>query len=148
MLCYILRLSLQQSQQNKETTGRATTAELYPGRDTFVFDQGHVTKNQLIKQLRSQGPLLLSPHGERERDPGLVWSRVPWTIDIMREGSFDFNILLTIFLSTSKEGYLESRSISTAIRHNVRICFSVTFTLQSPTAVTLISILKQFRFSV
>ena len=25
---------------------------------------------------RSQGPLLLGPSGERERDPGLVWSRV------------------------------------------------------------------------
>ena len=24
----------------------ATTAQLYPGRDTFEFDQGHVTKNQ------------------------------------------------------------------------------------------------------
>ena len=23
---------------------RATTAQLYPGRDTFEFDQGHVTK--------------------------------------------------------------------------------------------------------
>ena len=30
---------------------RATTAELYPGWDTFVFDQGHVTKNQPIKVL-------------------------------------------------------------------------------------------------
>ena len=27
---------------------RATSAELYPGRDTFEFDQGHVTKNQPI----------------------------------------------------------------------------------------------------
>ena len=24
----------------------ATTAQLYPGRDTFEFDQGQVTKNQ------------------------------------------------------------------------------------------------------
>ena len=30
---------------------RATTAELYPGRDTFEFDQGHVTKNQPITVL-------------------------------------------------------------------------------------------------
>ena len=45
MLCYILRLSLQQSQKNTE---RATTEELYPGRDTFTFDQGHVTENQPI----------------------------------------------------------------------------------------------------
>jgi len=27
---------------------RATTAPLYSGRDTFEFDQGHVTKNQLV----------------------------------------------------------------------------------------------------
>ena len=27
---------------------RATTAELYPGQDTFEFDQGHVTKHQPI----------------------------------------------------------------------------------------------------
>ena len=30
---------------------RATTAQLYPGRDTFKFDQGHVTKNQPITVL-------------------------------------------------------------------------------------------------
>ena len=51
VLCYIVRLSLQQSQQNKQTTERATTAELYPGRDQFVFDQGHVIKNQPITLL-------------------------------------------------------------------------------------------------
>ena len=30
---------------------RATTAQLYPDRDTFEFDQGHVTKNQPITVL-------------------------------------------------------------------------------------------------
>ena len=30
---------------------RATTAQLYPGRDTFEFDQGHMTKNQPITVL-------------------------------------------------------------------------------------------------
>ena len=30
---------------------RATTVQLYPGRDTFEFDQGHVTKNQPITVL-------------------------------------------------------------------------------------------------
>ena len=29
----------------------ATTAQLYLGRDTFEFDQGHVTKNQPITVL-------------------------------------------------------------------------------------------------
>ena len=33
---------------------RATTAQLYPGWDTFEFDQGHVTKNQLIEVLLSE----------------------------------------------------------------------------------------------
>ena len=30
---------------------RATTAQLYPGWDTFEFDQGYVTKNQPITVL-------------------------------------------------------------------------------------------------
>ena len=30
---------------------RATTAQLYPGRDTFEFDQGHVAKNQPVAVL-------------------------------------------------------------------------------------------------
>ena len=40
---------------------RATTAELYPGRDTFEFDQGHMTKNHPITVLVflvQQSPLL------------------------------------------------------------------------------------------
>ena len=39
MFCYIFR---------KKDGVRATTAQLYPGRDTFEFDQGHVTNNQPI----------------------------------------------------------------------------------------------------
>ena len=27
-------------------SARATTAQLYPGQNTFEFDQGHMTKNQ------------------------------------------------------------------------------------------------------
>ena len=38
-------------QTNKQKTERAITEELYPGRDTSVFDQGHVTKNQQITVL-------------------------------------------------------------------------------------------------
>ena len=34
---------------------RATTVQLYPGRDTFEFGQGHVTKNQPMTV-----PILLS----------------------------------------------------------------------------------------
>ena len=32
---------------------QATTVQFYPGRDTFEFDQGHVTKNQQITVLVS-----------------------------------------------------------------------------------------------
>ena len=42
----------QDSRENTNKDGaRATTAQLYPGRDTFEFDQGHVTKNQPITVL-------------------------------------------------------------------------------------------------
>ena len=34
-----------------ETSGPKGTALLYPGRDTFEFDQGHVIKNQPITAL-------------------------------------------------------------------------------------------------
>jgi len=36
---------------NKQSAVRATTAQLYPDRDTFEFDQEHVTKNQPITEL-------------------------------------------------------------------------------------------------
>jgi len=36
---------------NKQSAVRATIAQLYPGRYTFEFDQGHVTKNQPIADL-------------------------------------------------------------------------------------------------
>ena len=45
---YIFRLK--QKQTNKDDAG-ATTAQLYPGQDTFELDQGHVTKNQPITVL-------------------------------------------------------------------------------------------------
>ena len=51
MNCFVIYLDFpfnNHSKTNKQTTARATTAELYPGRDTFEFDQGHVTKNQPI----------------------------------------------------------------------------------------------------
>ena len=50
MLCYVFKLSLKQSCA-VVFSGRATTAQLYPGRDTFEFDQGRVTKNQPITVL-------------------------------------------------------------------------------------------------
>ena len=53
MFCYIFRLSLKQSySKNTNKDGvQAATAQLYPGRDTFGFDQGHVTKNEPITVL-------------------------------------------------------------------------------------------------
>ena len=54
MLCYIyLNFPLTIIWQKHAVVfgARATTAQLYPGRDTFEFDQGHVTKNQPITML-------------------------------------------------------------------------------------------------
>ena len=50
LFCYIFRLSPNNhmTKTNKQNAVRATTAQLYPGRDTFDFDQGHMTKNQPI----------------------------------------------------------------------------------------------------
>ena len=42
----------EQKQRNKDGVW-ATTAQLYPGQDTFEFDQGQVTKNQPITVLIS-----------------------------------------------------------------------------------------------
>ena len=39
-----------QKQTNKDGV-QATTAQLYPGRDTFDFDLGHVNKNQPFTML-------------------------------------------------------------------------------------------------
>ena len=50
VLFCLLRLSYSKKQRNKDGV-RATTAQLCPGRDTFEFDQGHVTKNQPITVL-------------------------------------------------------------------------------------------------
>ena len=48
----LLYTGIQTFIQQKQTDGvRATTAQLYPGQDTFEFDQGHVTKNQQITVL-------------------------------------------------------------------------------------------------
>ena len=41
---------IEQRQTNKDGV-RAATAQLYPGRDTFEFDQRHATKNQPITVL-------------------------------------------------------------------------------------------------
>ena len=50
MLCYIFRSSL--NQLCAVVFGVwATTAQLYLGRDTFEFDQEHMTKNQPITVL-------------------------------------------------------------------------------------------------
>ena len=49
MFCYIFRLSL--NNHIAKFNMRTTTAQLYPGRDTFEFDEGYVTKNQPITVL-------------------------------------------------------------------------------------------------
>ena len=49
VLLYI-QTFIQQKETNQDGK-RATTAQLYPGRDTFEFDQGHMTKNQPVAVL-------------------------------------------------------------------------------------------------
>ena len=49
--CFVIYLDFHIAKTNKQSAVRATTAQLYPGRDTFDFDQGHVTKNQPIAVL-------------------------------------------------------------------------------------------------
>ena len=48
---YLLDFSLNNHIHVAKFDVRATTAQLYPGQDTFEFDQGHVTKNQPITML-------------------------------------------------------------------------------------------------
>ena len=50
MKCFVIYLDFHIAKTNKDFV-RATTAQLYPGRDTFEFDQGHMTKNQPITVL-------------------------------------------------------------------------------------------------
>ena len=51
VLLYMFRLSYSKNKETIKDDVRATTVQLYPGRDTFEFDQGHVTKNQPITVL-------------------------------------------------------------------------------------------------
>ena len=44
--CFVIYLDFLLSNRAVVFSAGATTARLYPGRDTFEFDQGHVTKNQ------------------------------------------------------------------------------------------------------
>ena len=51
VLLYMFRLSYSKNKETIKDGVRATTAQSYPSRDTFEFDQGHVTKNQPITVL-------------------------------------------------------------------------------------------------
>ena len=44
--CFVIYLDFPLSNRAVVFGAGATTAQLYPGWDTFEFDQGHVTKNQ------------------------------------------------------------------------------------------------------
>ena len=48
--CFVIYLDKHTAKTNKDGV-RAATAQLYPGWDTFEFDQGHVAKNQSITVL-------------------------------------------------------------------------------------------------
>ena len=49
--CFVIYLDFPLNNRIAKFGVRATTAQLYHGRDTFEFDQGHVTKNQPITVL-------------------------------------------------------------------------------------------------
>ena len=49
--CFVIYLYFPLSNRAVVFGARATTAQLYPGRDTFEFDQGQVAKNQPITVL-------------------------------------------------------------------------------------------------
>ena len=51
MKCFVIYLDFSLNNHIAKFGARALTAQLYPGRDTFEFDQGHVTKNQPITVL-------------------------------------------------------------------------------------------------
>ena len=51
VLLYMFRLSYSKNKETIKDDVRATTVQLYPGRDTIEFDQGHVTKNHPITVL-------------------------------------------------------------------------------------------------
>ena len=48
--CFAIYLGFPLNNHTAETD-KQTTAQLYPGRDTFEFDQGQVTKSQPITVL-------------------------------------------------------------------------------------------------
>ena len=49
--CFVIYLDFPLNNHIAKFGATATTAQLYHGRDTFEFDQGHVTKNQPITVL-------------------------------------------------------------------------------------------------
>ena len=53
MKCFVIYSDCHIAKQTNKDGVWATTAQLYPGRDTcrFQFDQGHMTKNQAIAVL-------------------------------------------------------------------------------------------------
>ena len=53
---------------------RATTAQLYPGRDTFEFDQVHVTKNQPITVLILLSESVAIQQSALLQSSGLLWA--------------------------------------------------------------------------
>ena len=71
----------------------------------FCYEVGAFLKwavHNLIPRV-SLLPILWSElEREREREPGMVWSRVSEKIEDVREGSLYFNILLPFVLSLSK----------------------------------------------
>ena len=61
------------------------------------------------------GPLFFPSHGvrerERERDPGMVWSRASMKIEDAREGSLYFNCCCHFFCHRKDEAFVFNASV-------------------------------------
>ena len=51
MKCFVIYLDFHIAKTKKQRRRAGNNCTLYPGRDTFEFDKGHVTKNQPITVL-------------------------------------------------------------------------------------------------
>ena len=82
--------------------------------------------------------LLPVPWRERERDPGMVWSRASMKIEDAREGSLYFNCCCHLFCYRKGEAFMFEFNASVVIYCFSR-CFTAAFILQFRLAATTTS---------
>ena len=88
------------------------------------------------EQPRSQGLSSSRPiERERERDPGMVWSRASQKIEDAREGSLYFNCCCHLLCHRKDEAFVFNASVV----HCLSRCFTAVFILQFRLAATTTS---------